>query len=100
MIRKTIGAAILLAMTASASASECVSLRNVDVTRGLTTSPSFFELLGAQFSPEAYRVMQQRRSQAATYQALLAAGAPEPLACAATLNPDLLPAVAGVYMRR
>jgi hypothetical protein len=97
MIRKTIGAAILLAMTANASASECASLQHV--SPGPTT-PSFGELLGAQMAPEAYRVMQRHRSQAATYQAFLAAGAPEPLACAAALNPDLLPAVAGAYMGR
>jgi hypothetical protein len=36
----------------------------------------------------------------ATYEALLAAGAPEPTACAAALNPQVFQAVAPTYLNR
>ena len=45
-------------------------------------------------------MVREFEAQAATYRALLAAGAPDELACAAALNPALLPAVAGAYMGR
>jgi hypothetical protein len=44
-------------------------------------------------NPEVYEQQQQKAARA-TYEALLAAGAPEKLACAAALNPQLFQAVA------
>jgi len=42
----------------------------------------------------------QRQGQRATYEALLAAGAPEQLACVAALNPEVLQAIAPTYFGR
>jgi hypothetical protein len=51
--------------------------------------------------PLAFQEPQRRlRAQRATYVALLAAGAPEPTACAAALNPEVFQAVAPTYLGR
>jgi hypothetical protein len=60
----------------------------------------FLTGLGASLSPEAYEAQRRLRAAGATYEALLAAGAPEPLACAATLNPQVLQAIAPTYFGR
>jgi hypothetical protein len=44
-----------------------------------------------------YEQQQRHRAVRATYDALLAAGAPEKLACAAALNPEVLRSVAPIY---
>jgi hypothetical protein len=57
-------------------------------------------LLGAMAegaSPAIHEQRQREREQRATYEALLAAGAPEQLACAAALNPQVLQAIAPTY---
>jgi hypothetical protein len=41
-----------------------------------------------------------KKTARATYEALLAAGAPEPTACAAALNPQVFQAVAPIYFGR
>jgi hypothetical protein len=56
--------------------------------------------LSAALSPEIYEQRQRQRAARATYEALLAAGAPERLSCAAALNPDVLRSVAPVYFGR
>ena len=48
----------------------------------------------------AYEEQQRQRAARATYDALLAAGAPESLACAAALNPQVLQAISGTYFGR
>jgi hypothetical protein len=50
--------------------------------------------------PAAYEQQQQQKAARATYEALLAAGAPEQLACAAALNPQVFQAVAPTYLNR
>lgn len=56
--------------------------------------------LAARLSPEVYEQQQHQRAARATYDALLAAGAAETLACAAALNPDVLRSVAPIYFGR
>ena len=53
----------------------------------------------ARMDPAAYEQQQQKAARA-TYEALLAAGAPEQLACAAALNPQVFQAVAPTYLNR
>jgi hypothetical protein len=59
-----------------------------------------FRDLAEAASPELHEQRQRERGQRATYEALLAAGAPEQLACAAALNPQLLQTVAPTYFGR
>jgi len=56
--------------------------------------------VGAVLSPEIYEQQQHQLAVRAIYDALLAAGAPESLACAAALNPDFLRSVAPIYFGR
>ena len=48
-----------------------------------------FGAFAAGSSPVVHEHQQREQEATATYQALLAAGAPEPMACAAALNPDV-----------
>ena len=54
----------------------------------------------ARMDPTVYEQQQQQKAARATYEALLAAGAPEQLACAAALNPQVFQAVAPTYLNR
>ena len=54
----------------------------------------FFVGAGASLNPEAHEQQQRGIAARATYEALLAAGAPEPLACAAALNPQVFRTIA------
>jgi hypothetical protein len=58
-----------------------------------------WEGLGLHLPQERYEQLQHQRAQKATYDALLAAGAPETLACAAATNPDLLQQIAPMYFK-
>ena len=53
--------------------------------------------LAGRLSPETHEQEMQQRQMHATYEALLAAGAPESLACAAALNPEILRTIAPTY---
>jgi hypothetical protein len=66
----------------------------------LTALSEVFRGAGAGMSPEVYEQQQRERAAQATYEALLAAGAPEPLACAAALNPQVLQQIAPTYFGR
>jgi hypothetical protein len=55
--------------------------------------------LAARLSPELHEQEQRGIAARATYEALLAAGAPETLACAAALNPQVFQTVAPMYLR-
>ena len=82
-----IAAVAILFMAGSAlAANECA---------GLPHSHS----LSARLSPEIYEQQQRGIAARATYEALLAAGAPETLACAAALNPQVFQTVAPMYLR-
>jgi hypothetical protein len=61
---------------------------------------NFLTALGEALSPEVHAENQRLRAARATYDALLAAGAPEPTACAAALNPQVFQAIAPTYFGR
>jgi hypothetical protein len=54
----------------------------------------------ARMDPAVFEQQQRQKAARATYEALLAAGAPEKLACAAALNPQVFDAVAPTYFGR
>jgi hypothetical protein len=56
--------------------------------------------LSSRMDTEVYQQRLRLQAMQATYQALLAAGAPDSLACAAALNPDLLRQIAPTYFGR
>jgi hypothetical protein len=86
-INGAIAAVAILFMAGSALAgNECA---------GLPRSHS----LAARLSPEIHEQEQRGIAERATYEALLAAGAPETLACAAALNPQVFQTVAPMYLR-
>ena len=58
-----------------------------------STLGDFFGGVGAGLNPEAHELEQRGIAARATYEALLAAGAPETLACAAALNPQVFQTV-------
>jgi hypothetical protein len=80
------------------AASECAGLPHAS-PHPRNALGDFFVGAGAAINPEIYE--QQRRGIAAraTYEALLAAGAPETLACAAALNPQVFQTVGPMYLR-
>jgi hypothetical protein len=55
--------------------------------------------LSSALSPDVYEQRQHALARRATYEALLAAGAPEKLACAAALDPQILQQIAPTYFR-
>jgi hypothetical protein len=55
--------------------------------------------LASRLSPDIHEQEQRGIAARATYEALLAAGAPETLACAAALNPQVLQTVGPMYLR-
>jgi hypothetical protein len=90
---KWIAAAAILAMTGSAYA-ECAGV-GPPLRQSHNPLSGVLSGVGASLSPYSYQALQRQRAERATYDALLAAGAPEPLACAAALN-----AIAGTYFGR
>ena len=91
--------AAILAMTGSAYA-ECAGVGPPLRPQSPNALSGFLGGVAAHLSPEVYEQQRRRRAARATYDALLAAGAPEPLACAAALNPQVLQAIAGTYFGR
>jgi hypothetical protein len=90
---------ITLSLTGAASAaSACASLPPPDKSADILGQA--LKNFQAGLNPEAYEQQQRLRAARATYDALLAAGAPETLACAAALNPDVLRAIAPTYFER
>jgi hypothetical protein len=79
-------AAILLMAGSALAANECAGLRHS-------------HSLAARLSPEIHDQEQRGIAARATYESLLAAGAPETLACAAALNPQVFQTVAPMYLR-
>jgi hypothetical protein len=80
----------LISLAGRASAGDCV-----------LPKPPLLGALGqwardaaARMDSTVYEQRRREREQRATYEALLAAGAPEQLACAAALNPQVLQAIA------
>jgi hypothetical protein len=86
-------AVVLMARNALA-ANECAGLRNYDPNQLFGNGS-----LSARMDPAVYEQRQRERAARATYEALLAAGAPETLACAAALNPQVFQTVAPMYLR-
>ena len=83
----------LISLAGRASAGDCV-----------LPKPPLLGALGqwardaaARMDSTVYEQRRREREQRATYEALLAAGAPEQLACAAALNPQVLQAIAPTY---
>jgi len=103
---KWIAAAAILAIITGSAYAECAGVgpplrpqsHNGPVSNFLGGLGNFFA--GAAISPEAYEQQQRQQAARATYEALLAARAPEPLACAAALNPQVHQAIAGTYFDR
>jgi hypothetical protein len=89
-----IAAVAILFMAGSALAgNECAGLRNHNALGDL------FGEMAAGMDPARYEQHQHERAARATYEALLAAGAPKTLACAAALNPQVFQTVAPMYLR-
>jgi hypothetical protein len=63
----------------------------------LTALGDVFSGFAAGSSPAIHEQQMQQKQMQATYEALLAAGAPESLACAAALNPEILRTIAPTY---
>jgi hypothetical protein len=89
---------VFASFASTASASQCEGLPHPRTHPNALSD--FFAGVGAQFSPEAYAAQQRLLAARATYDALLAAGAPEPTACAAALNPQVFQAIAPTYLGR
>jgi len=99
MIKYAVALLILLSLAGRASA-DCPPLTPPKNPLG-ALSNLFGNMAAGASDPLAYQEQQQRlRAQRATYEALLAAGAPEPTACAAALNPQVFQAVAPTYLNR
>jgi hypothetical protein len=64
---------------------------------GCPIPPNNSGMLSERLSPARHEQRQREREQRATYEALLAADAPEKVACAAALNPQVFQAVAPTY---
>jgi hypothetical protein len=68
--------------------------------QGCPVGPASDNVLDAMregISPALHEQRQRERPERAIYEALLAAGAPDSLACAAALNPELLRTIAPTY---
>ena len=92
-----IAAVAILFMAGSALAgNECAGLPHA---RPYNALGDFFVGVGAGLNPEAHQQEQRGIAARATYEALLAAGAPETLACAAALNPQVFQTVGPMYLR-
>ncbi len=63
-------------------------------------SSNFLSDMAAAGSPGSAEQQKRERAEHATYVALLAAGAPEVLACAAALDPQLFQTIAPIYFGR
>jgi hypothetical protein len=81
-----VAVAVLLVAGSASVANECAGL-----PRGHS--------LASRLSSETYEQEQRGIAARATYVALLAAGAPETLTCAAALNPQVFQTVAPIYLR-
>jgi hypothetical protein len=80
-----------------------VCLDSAFAGQGCPVGPASNNILDAMAeggSPALHEQRQRERAERATYEALLAAGAPDKLACAAALNPDLLRMIAPTYFGR
>jgi hypothetical protein len=89
-----IAAVAILFMAGSALAgSECAGLRHHNALGDALDNAA------ATSNPQYYEQLQRERTARATYVALLASGAPETLACAAALNPQVFQTIAPMYLR-
>ena len=96
---EAIAAVAILFMAGSAlAANECAGLPHSS-PHPRNALGDFFAGAGAGLNPEAYELEQRGIAARATYEALLAAGAPETLACAAALNSQVFQTVAPMYLR-
>jgi hypothetical protein len=90
MMQAYFGGAIVVALiltTGSAwAANECAALPHS-------------HSLASRLDPVRHEQEERGIAAKATYEALLAAGAPETLACAAALNPQVFKTVAPIYLR-
>ena len=90
--------AVLLMAGSALAANECAGLPRASPHPHNVLS-DFFGGVGAGLNPEAHELEQRGIAARATYEALLAAGAPETLACAAALNPQVFQTVGPMYLR-
>lgn len=90
-----VAGAILFMAGSALAGSECAGLPHASPPGQLFGNGS----LSARLSPEIYEQQQRGIAERATYEALLAAGAPETLACAAALNPQVFRTVGQMYLR-
>lgn len=99
---KWIAAAVILAIAGTAHAAEQCAGLGPPLRPGSAANAAsqFFDSLAAGLSPDAYEAQRRQQAARATYDALLAAGAPELLACAAALNPEVLRQIAPTYFGR
>jgi hypothetical protein len=81
-----VAVAVVLVAGSASVANECAGL-----PRGHS--------LASRLSPDIHEQEQHGIAARATYEALLAAGAPETLACAAALNPQVFQTVGPIYLR-
>jgi len=88
--------AVLLMAGNALAANECAGLPHARPHNALS---DFFGGAGVGLNPVAHEQEQRGIAARATYEALLAAGAPETLACAAALNPQVFQTVAPMYLR-
>jgi hypothetical protein len=98
-MKYTVALLVLLSLAGRASAGEDCPVR----PQPNNPISALGRLLGAiaeDSSPTIHEQRQREREQRATYEALLAAGAPEPTACAAALNPQVFQAIAPTYLNR
>ena len=88
--------AIVLMAGSALAANECAGLPHA---RSHNALGDFFGGIAEGMDPARYEQRERERAARATYEALLAAGASETLACAAALNPQVFQAVAPMYLR-
>jgi hypothetical protein len=85
--------AIVLMAGSALAGSECAGLRHHNALGDALDNAA------ATSNPQYYEQLQRERTARATYVALLASGAPETLACAAALNPQVFQTVGPMYLR-
>jgi hypothetical protein len=88
--------AVVLMAGSALAANECARLPHAGPHNALG---DFFGDVAAGMNPELREQQQRGIAARATYEALLAAGAPETLACAAALNPQVFQTVGPMYLR-
>jgi hypothetical protein len=84
---------IVLMAGSALAGSECAGLRHHNALGDALDNAA------ATSNPQYYEQLQRERTARATYVALLASGAPETLACAAALNPQVFQTVGPMYLR-